>query len=299
MVQLRVDPEFRDKIPPLTDAEYEQLRENILNDGEVYEPIAVWNGTIVDGHNRYKIVQEHPEVPFRIKEMDFQDKWAAFEWMYKKQLGRRNLTDEQRTVLIGKMYEARKNTHGGDRKSSFQNGNLKPEPQRISDQIAQELGVGKNTVIRAERFSKGVDAIREQSPEAAEKILQGGSGVPKGVIQEVPKMEPEAVKKLANAIVKGKETSRKVVGFSKKERENRKQLEAIVADMYDPTTVPEFTLEFLIEDIQANGKNYIELLRNTLKDRSNLLTDENRPTIAEAISGIIAEITKIKELVVT
>ena len=51
MDKLRIDPEFRDKIPPLTDAEFEQLRENILNDGEVYEPIAVWNGTIVDGHN--------------------------------------------------------------------------------------------------------------------------------------------------------------------------------------------------------------------------------------------------------
>lgn len=46
MTNLRIDPEFRDKIPPLTDAEFEQLQENILNDGEVYEPIAVWNGTI-------------------------------------------------------------------------------------------------------------------------------------------------------------------------------------------------------------------------------------------------------------
>lgn len=33
-----VNPEFRDKIPPLTLEEYEQLRENILEDGEVYEP---------------------------------------------------------------------------------------------------------------------------------------------------------------------------------------------------------------------------------------------------------------------
>ena len=305
MVKLKIDPEFRDKIPPLTDAEFEQLQENILNDGEVYEPIAVWNGTIVDGHNRYKIVQEHPEIPFRVKEMNFPDKWAAFDWMYKKQLGRRNLTDEQRTVLIGKMYEARKKTVGAPvgnknaEKQCTQNGNIESTPQRISDQIAQELGVAKNTVIRAERFSKGVDAIREQDPEAAEKILQGRAGVTKGVIQEVPQMEPEDVKRLADAIVKGERTRPDVVRYTKKDRQNRKEIEAIVADMYDPSTVPEFTLEFLIEDIQANGKSYIELLRNTLKDRSNLLTDENRPAIAEAISSIIAEITKIKELVVT
>ena len=39
IIELKIDPEFRDKIPPLTDAEFEQLRENILADGEVYEPI--------------------------------------------------------------------------------------------------------------------------------------------------------------------------------------------------------------------------------------------------------------------
>ena len=110
MVELKIDKEFREKIPPLTEAEFEQLRENILSDGEVYEPIVTWNGVIVDGHNRWKIIQENPKIPFRTKEMDFSDKWAAFEWMYRKQLGRRNLTEPQKAYMIGKMYEARKNT---------------------------------------------------------------------------------------------------------------------------------------------------------------------------------------------
>ena len=86
-MNLRVEKEFQEKIPPLTEAEFEQLRENILNDGEVYEPIAVWNGIIVDGHNRWKVIQEHPKIPYKIREMDFADKWAAFDWMYQKQLG--------------------------------------------------------------------------------------------------------------------------------------------------------------------------------------------------------------------
>jgi hypothetical protein len=68
MIQLKIDSEFRDKIPPLTEAEFSQLEENIISDGEVYEPIVAWNGTIVDGHNRYSIVQKHPEIPFRVKD---------------------------------------------------------------------------------------------------------------------------------------------------------------------------------------------------------------------------------------
>ena len=30
MIQLKIDPEFRDKLPALTDAQFDQLRENIL-----------------------------------------------------------------------------------------------------------------------------------------------------------------------------------------------------------------------------------------------------------------------------
>lgn len=210
MINLKIDPEFRDKIPPLTDAEFEQLRENIVNDGEVYEPIVAWNGTIVDGHNRYKIIQEHPEIPFRVKEIDFSDKWAAFDWMYKKQLGRRNLTDEQKTYLLGKLYEARKQTHGGQIPWSGQN-DASIKGKKTREIIADEMGVGFKTVERSEHFAKGVDAIREQSPKAAEKILQGGSGVTKNIVQRAQKMESEQVKELAKAIEAGPEETKKAI----------------------------------------------------------------------------------------
>ena len=105
MVKLKIDPEFRDKIPALTEAEFEQLRENILSDGEVYEPIVTWNDTIVDGHNRWRIICENWEKlkdKFRTKPMDFSDKWEAFEWMYKKQLeGRTPRTDEIMGAELG------------------------------------------------------------------------------------------------------------------------------------------------------------------------------------------------------
>lgn len=77
MRQLNVDPEFRDKIPPLSADEFSKLEENIVTDGEVREPLVVWHNTIIDGHHRYKIVQKHPEIPFKVKQMDFPDKWAA------------------------------------------------------------------------------------------------------------------------------------------------------------------------------------------------------------------------------
>ena len=56
---LIIDEEFESVIPPLTDEEFELLKESVLNDGEVYHPLVVWNNIIVDGHHRYKILKEH------------------------------------------------------------------------------------------------------------------------------------------------------------------------------------------------------------------------------------------------
>ena len=65
LTALKVDPEFQGKIPPLTFEELEQLEKNIVNDGKVINPIIVWNRLIVDGHNRYAILQKHPDIPYQ------------------------------------------------------------------------------------------------------------------------------------------------------------------------------------------------------------------------------------------
>lgn len=67
---LSIDPEFQGKIPPLTPEEYRQLEENILAEGVVLSPLVVWNGLIVDGHNRYRILQSHPEVSYTTYEKE-------------------------------------------------------------------------------------------------------------------------------------------------------------------------------------------------------------------------------------
>ena len=58
-LHLTIDPEFASIIPPLREEEQKQLEENILADGVVINPLIVWNGVIVDGHNRYRILQQH------------------------------------------------------------------------------------------------------------------------------------------------------------------------------------------------------------------------------------------------
>ena len=300
MQDLRIDPEFRDKIPPLTDAELEQLKENILNDGEVYEPICVWNRTIVDGHNRWKIIQEHPEIPYKVKELDFADKWEAIEWMCKKQLGRRNLSDAQQTYLQGKMYEARKKSNGGDRRSKEfsvdQNDPLKPHS--TAEAIAHEIGVAEPTVKRAGEFAAGLDRAEEIAPGFKDEVLSGKVNTPKTNIRAIRKMDtPEEVKaaieEIRNPTPKPKP---KPIGNTKETRERMKLADEVIAEMYSPE-IKEFTIEMLESDIELNGMEYVSVLRNTLTDHSTMLTGDNKARVVAKIDGIIAEIQKLRRLV--
>lgn len=305
MVELKIDQEFRDKIPPLTEEEFKQLEENILSDGEVYEPICVWKGTVVDGHNRYKIVLNHPEIPFRTKEMDFADKWAAFEWMYRKQLGRRNLSDEQKTYMIGKMYEARKNSRGGDRRSeefsSGQDVRLKSDRELRdgkSGEISKDLGINEKTIRRAEHFAKGVDKVREVSKEAADKILQGESGASKSVVSEMKDANEKELQDFAEKVLSGDAKTLKPKGYTKADRKDRAETEAVVADLYETSTVMKMTVETLVDEISINAEQYVRTLRNLLTDNSTLLTLENKPIVAEAIqTQIINKILQLKGLI--
>ena len=292
-MNLKVEKEFQEKIPPLTEAEFAQLKENILSDGEVYEPIAVWNGVIVDGHNRWKIILEHPEIPYRVKEMQFVDKWAAFDWMYKKQLGRRNLTDEQRTMILGKMHEARKNTKGGDRRSQEfskdQNGLLNG-PNKTAREIAEEVGVGVNTVKRAAKFAQGIDALKAVSPEAAEKVLQGKANVTKGMIQDLPSKSEKEIKAVAKAIESG--ANLKAAHFPSGNKHEKVDAPAPTISE-DVDAVVEYGLDDLLEELDALNADFLRKWGRALQIHAQLVS-EHAAEVATVMNNLVTEFEKME-----
>ena len=205
---LKVDPEFQGKIPPLTFEELNQLESNILRDGRIINPIIVWEGLIVDGHNRFTIAKKHPEIPFTVHEKTFANRYEAIIWICKNQLGRRNLTPEQKKYLIGKQYEAEKCANGGDRKSSTaksvgQNGPL-IDKHLTRKRIATENAVNDSFVKRAEQFSKGVDAAEEAVPGTRQKVLSGEVKPTAADIASVARAPPEERPALVAEICKPK-----------------------------------------------------------------------------------------------
>ena len=205
---LKIDPEFQGKIPPLTFEELNQLEANILRDGRIINPIIVWRGLIVDGHNRYTIAKKHPEIPFTVHEKEFASRYEAIIWICKNQLGRRNLTPEQKKYLIGKQYEAEKCANGGDRKSpaaksGYGKRNLIGAPKTCY-KVAAESGVGRTYVIEAEHYAKGLDAAEEAVPGTRQKVLSGEVKPTAAEIASVARAPPEERPALVAEICKPK-----------------------------------------------------------------------------------------------
>lgn len=210
--ELKIDPEFAEKIPRLTDEEFAQLKTNILSEGRVIEPLITWKGIIVDGHNRYRVLREHPEIPFTTYEKEFPDRYAVIAWICLNQLGRRNLTPEQKLALVGLKYKMEKMTHGGDRKSdgsksSCQNDNLIP-PEKTSDRVARELGISPSTVIRSEKYLDGLYAADEVLPGIKDEILSRSVKPTQSAVIAIGKASPDKRKELVENLRKPKAAAR-------------------------------------------------------------------------------------------
>ena len=216
-LHLTIDPEFASKIPPLREEELKQLEENILADGVVINPLIVWDGVIVDGHNRYRILQKHPEIQFTTYEKQFPDRYAAIAWICKNQLGRRNLTPQQFKYLVGQRYEAEKQSKGiefqGNQYTSQDRSGLgQNDPDQklhgTRSRIAKETQTSDSYVRRAAHFAKGVDAAEETEPGIKQEILSGSIKPTEKAVVAIAKAPPEERPALVQQLRQAKETEK-------------------------------------------------------------------------------------------
>lgn len=181
--QLKIDTQFKNLIRPLRHEEYRQLEANLTLDG-CRDPIITWHGTIVDGHNRYAICNEH-HIPYATQEINFDSREDAIAWICSNQLGRRNITEESRKYLIGRQYEAEK-AIGCRKNASIRNQYSPPvdaawaaereereTSRRTARRIGQEQHISPTTIQKYSRYSQAVDTLSKIVPELMPLILSG------------------------------------------------------------------------------------------------------------------------------
>lgn len=218
-MKLRIDPELRAILPPLTPDERAGLEASLRAEG-CRNKLVVWNGVLVDGHNRHDICTKHG-IPFQVESRGFADRAAAVAWMVANQLGQRNLTPLQISYLRGKRYEAEKREHGGDRKSSAQNDPLKDDRPRTSEKLATEYGVSEATIRRDAEFSTAVDRVASKGGEQA-KVLALSGKIDKGEVKALSHRRPAEIKATTEKAMQTK--GRMTLGGKGKRRRDRTEL---------------------------------------------------------------------------
>lgn len=183
MKELKIDPELRDLLPPLTDEEYKQLEKNITENGfDKNFPIMEWHGYIVDGHNRYDICKKHDITDYVVGTLAYETKEEVMEWMLDIQLGRRNLSPIQRIAIAEKyrsIYEkqARENQLSGLKQNQNETvlpNSVKRESIDTTKKLAEVANVGKET------YRMGKKILDSDNEEVKEKVLSGEMSINAG-----------------------------------------------------------------------------------------------------------------------
>lgn len=202
---LNINPEFKALIPPLSAEEYEELEESITTYG-CRDAIVIWNDTIIDGHNRFKICCEN-DVAYQTVDMtyDFDTEDEVKAWIIKNQFGRRNINKYQRSQLALQL----KNLIAGKAK---ENQGARTDLVRLAE-----------TDNLCQKSDKSTEAI---IPIDTKKELAAIAGVSHDTIHKVETIEtraPEPVKEAARdnviSINKAYEITKEVEALPEKEQE--------------------------------------------------------------------------------
>ena len=176
---MKINEEFKKLIPALTVEEFATLEQSILNEG-IRDAIVMWNGFIIDGHNRYQIALKH-ELEFDTIEKEFESEDEAKVWMIDNQKGRRNLTDGWKYKLEITKNEIILKKQGKENQLRKPESVLatiaKTKPHNTRNEIAKNLDWSTGKVAMA-------DVVFKKAPvPIQEKVLSGEISINEAYIQ--------------------------------------------------------------------------------------------------------------------
>ncbi len=130
--------------------------------------------------------------------MQFNSKTDAINFILDFQMARRNCTPEGISYLRGLRYKNEKLQHGGDRKSTRNDFNLK----NTSETLGEQYKVTGRTIMNDEKFTDAIDSVVRIFPSAKKKketkykLLTRQSNLSKKDILELSEFTPEQIKQV-------------------------------------------------------------------------------------------------------
>jgi hypothetical protein len=190
VIAIIIDPEFRDLIPPLTPEEFTGLEASLKAEG-CRDPLVIWDGTIIDGHNRLEICTANG-IQFETVAREFAAREEVIEWIIRNQFGRRNIAPYQRTKLALRLEEviaarAKANQKGGQGGVLLPQNSAEASHVETREEIAKLAGVSRDTVDKVKQIEK------KATPEVKASLAKGEISINKAhQTTKEPRQEPQA-----------------------------------------------------------------------------------------------------------
>ena len=224
MSAIKIDKEFQSLIPPLSQDEYKQLEANVISDG-CRDALVVWQGTLIDGHNRYRICTEH-NIPFQTVEKKLDSREDVIQWIILNQFGRRNLSPGNRSILALRLEpifkeKAKEKQEKGTNQYSLPQKSAEPSIETRKE-VAKIAGVSHDTIDKVKKI------IDRGTPDQVERIKKGDKGnTVNAVYKEIQAQKP------------------------KENKPPKASLKAIVAELKDNEKDTSLTPEIFLQEYRA------------------------------------------------
>lgn len=255
-MKLIVSPVYESLVPPLTESEYQSLKESIKQNG-IWIPIIVnKHGVILDGHHRFRACQE---IGIQTKHAvrEFENDLLEKKFVIECNLKRRHLNDYQKGILAKELLKIEK------------------EEAKIRQGTRTDIPTSSTPLLDVENSDKRAMAI------TAKKVgLESGEQ-----LRKILKIDEQASENVKQQLREGKTTINKEYHqIRKQEKREIRQDEIKNLQVNLPDTVTLYNQEFQSAPVPENSvslimtdppyhEKYLHLYKDLAKHASKVLRE--------------------------
>lgn len=249
---IEIDPELEKLLPPLSKEDYQMLEQSLLQNGfmQYSTRIQLWcppeeeendndahpaKSYIIDGHNRYRICQEHNiDLPsWCFDWLCFDTKEEVKKYIYENQLARRNLTPiqkisiaEQYRAIYEKQAKENQSLGGGDKKSE-------DYKKSVESNLTQAVGKKRNPTtdeklskiagIKTTTYKMGAKVLSSGNEDLKQRVLSGETSISAGYKELMMNRNKKSVPKEKEVIT----PEQKIIEFDNRMNEIDKEISSL------------------------------------------------------------------------
>jgi hypothetical protein len=262
---VNIDLSLHSLLSSLTEQEEMQLEENVRKIG-CLNPLMVWRKKmsqwiVVDGHYRFLICKRY-NIPFKVREVQFENESQVKAFMIEQQLGRRNLTPSQLQYLRGIKYNTIVGLNTQQKNRVLEE---KSNRERTCEYLAKKFSISKTTILRDAEYAKGMEMIGRVNKLLKEEILRGSQKISRKDIESLAQVrdlrtlgKPKTVHDIKHKLHKIRQSYDKDGAELQRRQEREEEFNAINAAFNQHLLDPDAKLNDLKGKVLSAMKQAIE-----------------------------------------